>query len=66
MKYSTGNGVAKELKHMAYGIMVWGLPKGVSGVLGEGRQKGKNWDNCNSIINKIQFFKKSTKKKIKS
>ena len=28
------------------------------GVQGRGRIKGENWENCNSIINKI-YFKKS-------
>ena len=27
------------------------------GVLSGGRQRGKNWDNCNSINNKIQLKK---------
>ena len=27
-------------------------------MLGGGGQRGKSWDNCNSIINKIQFKKK--------
>ena len=53
VKYSIGNGVAKELICMTHGheqrcgdcLREWGL-------LGGGRQKGKSWDNCNSIINK--------------
>lgn len=28
------------------------------GVLGSWGQRGKNWDNHNSLINKIKFFKK--------
>ena len=33
-----------------------GLPEGVRGT-GGGAQRRGNQDNCNSIINKIQFFK---------
>ena len=37
--------------------MVGGLPEGV-GVAGWRDERGKrNWDNCNSIINKIHFKK---------
>ena len=54
VKYSVGNGGAKELIHMTHGheqgcgdcLREWGI-------LGGGRQRGKNWDNCNSISNKI-------------
>ena len=28
---------------------VWGLNVGIGGRLGGGEQRGKNWDNCNSI-----------------
>ena len=35
--------------------MGWGLPGG-RGMLGGGGQRRKNWDNCNSIINKIQLL----------
>ena len=56
VKNSRGNGEAKELictthRHELRG----GLPEGM-GVLGGGG-KGRNWDNCNSIVNKM-FFKK--------
>ena len=36
----------------------WGLTKGAGGTGGE--VKGENWDNCNSIINKIQFKRKKS------
>ena len=29
------------------------------GVQGGGEYRGKNWENCNSLINKIYFKKKS-------
>ena len=34
---------------------VWGLPEG--GGVGWRGQRGKNWDGCNSLINKIKFKK---------
>ena len=43
---------------------VWGLTVGVGSGLGGGGQKGKNWDNCNSIDNKI--FKLTNKIKFKT
>ena len=54
VKYSIGNGVAKEFIHMTHGheqlwgdcLREWRSPVG-------GGQRGKNQDNCNSIINKI-------------
>ena len=59
LRADIGNGVAKELICMTHGHeqrrgdcwREWGL-------LGGWRQRGKIWDNCNSIIN----FKKSKKK----
>ena len=43
--------------------MVWGLPKGV-GVSEWRGTKWKNWDNCNSMKNKIKLkFKSNLKKK---
>ena len=33
--------------------VVWGLTVGIRGELGGGKQREKNWDNCNSINNKI-------------
>ena len=56
MKYSLGNRVARELIHMTHGHEQWRrdcLKELGGGVLGGGGQRGKNWDNCNSIINKI-------------
>ena len=38
---------------------VWGLPEGVGWGLGGGGQRGKNWDNCKSINNKIRFKNRS-------
>ena len=32
---------------------------------GRGRAEGGNWDNCNSIINKIYFKKRNLEKNIK-
>ena len=56
IKYSTGNGVAKELIPMTHGhdqrcgdgLSEWG-------VLVEEQKGGKNWDNCNSKFNRINF-----------
>ena len=58
VKYSIGNAVAKELIPMTHGHEQWcgDCLRGWM-VLGGGGQKGKNQDNCNSIINKIQFKK---------
>ena len=40
---------------MTYGPeLSGGLMEGM-GVLDRGEQRGKSWDNCNSIINKISF-----------
>ena len=36
---------------------------GGRGVPGKGGQRGKYWDNCNSIINKIYIKKEREKKK---
>ena len=33
-----------------------GMLEGMGG-LGGGGQRGKNWENCNGIINKIHFIK---------
>ena len=49
VKNSRGNGEAKELTCMTHG---GGLPEGM-GILDGAGQRAKNWDNCNSIINKI-------------
>ena len=54
IKYSIGNGVAKELIHMTHGHEQWcGKCLREWGVLGRQEQRGKNQDNCNQIINKI-------------
>ena len=56
-KNSIGNGVAKELTCMSHGHgLRGGLLEGIGVPYGE-EQRGKNWDNCNSTINKIQFEK---------
>ena len=58
VKYSTGNGVAKELIGMTYGnVLREELLREWEILSGEG-QKGKNWDNCNSMINKTYFKKR--------
>ena len=63
VKNSIGNGEAKELTCTTHGHEL----RGVAGLLegrklpgGEG-QRGKNWDNCNSIISKIYLQKKKMK-----
>ena len=58
VKYSIGNGVAKEFIHMTYGHeQWWGDCLREWGCWVEGGQRRKNQDDCNSIINKIQFNK---------
>ena len=57
VKNSIGNEEAKELICATHGHE---LRRGVEGIaggneLGGGRQSEENWDNCNSIINKIYF-----------
>ena len=42
---------------------VWGLTVGAEGGLGGGRQREKNWDNCNSV-NKSKKKKKRMKKSL--
>ena len=55
VKNSIGNREAKELISTIHGHELrWGLLEGRQ-VLGGGRQRGKNWDNYRSIINKIYF-----------
>ena len=54
VKYSIGNGVAKELIGMTHvHEQYYGDCPRNWGVLGGGRQRRKNWGNCNSIINKL-------------
>ena len=58
VQYSIGNGVAKEPLHMTHGHETWcGDCLREWRVLGGVGQRGKIWDNCNSIINKISFKK---------
>ena len=54
VKNSIGKGEAKELTCTTHGheLRVGGLLKGRR-VLGGGGERRKNWDNCNSVINKI-------------
>ena len=53
LRASVGNGEAKELICMTHGHeQRWGNHWTELGVLGGGGQSGKNWDNCNTIINK--------------
>ena len=33
--------------------VVWGLPEGLWWGLGGGGRRGKSWENCNNINNKI-------------
>ena len=57
VKNSVGNGEAKEFICTIHGheLRREGLLEG-RGVLSRGG-KGENWDNCNSLINKIYFKK---------
>ena len=67
VKNSMGNREAKELMFMAHGHQLtggWGRCWKVGVVWdreGDKRERGikgyKNWDSCNSIINKIYFKK---------
>ena len=48
-----GNGVAKKCIYITHGYELRvGLLEGMGGTRWSGA-KGENWDNCNSIINKI-------------
>ena len=54
VKYSRGNGEAKELIRMTCGHEQWcGDCLRDGGVLGGREQRGENWDKCNSVVNKI-------------
>ena len=53
VQYSIGNRVHKEITHMTHGHEQWcGDCLREWGVLGGGGLRGKNWDNCISIIKK--------------
>ena len=54
VKYSIGNGVAKEFIGITHRYEQW-WGDGLGGL--GGRQRGEYWNNCNSIINKIQLNK---------
>ena len=54
VKHGIGNGVALELIGMTCGHEQWcGGCLGEWAVLGGVGQRSKNWDNCDSIIDKI-------------
>ena len=54
VQYSIGNEVAEEFLYMTHGHEQWcGNCLREWGGVGGGGQRGKNWDNCNNIINKI-------------
>ena len=55
VKNSRGNGESKEVTHTTHGHELRAATAGGKGVPGRGGQREKNWDNCNSIINKIYF-----------
>ena len=58
VKNSVGNGEAKELICMTHGHELRGKElMEAMGILGGGGQRGKNWDNYNSIIYKIYLKK---------
>ena len=61
VKNSMGKGETRELTHRTHGHELrWGvLHKGL-GILGGGGQRGKNWDNCHSIINKMYLKPEKT------
>ena len=61
VKHSIEKGEFKELICTTHGHKLRGLLLEGRGVPGRGT-KGKNWDSCNSIINKI-YFKKIKRKK---
>ena len=55
VKNSIGDGEAKELICMIHGNELRGQIAGGTGGVGWRGAKEENWDNFNSIINKIQF-----------
>ena len=52
-----GSEEAKDLICVTGGHELRGRITGGSGVPGGGKQRGKNWDNCHNMINKIYFLK---------
>ena len=56
VKNSIGNGEVKELICMTHGHELKGGWLEGRGIFRGRAQRGKNWDNCNSIINKIYFL----------
>ena len=54
VKKIMGNGEARELICTTHGYELrgWGKLLEGRGIVGRGGQRGKNWDDCNSIINK--------------
>ena len=58
MQNSIGNGEAKEVTCMTHGHELRVVMAGRNGGYWIKGTKGKNWDNCNNMINKIFFFLK--------
>ena len=58
-KNSIGNGEAKEFICMTHGHEIRGRIMVGEGMQGGGGIKEGEWDNCNSIINKIYLKKKT-------
>ena len=68
LRPSIGNGKAKELICMTHRHeQRRGDHQRECGILDRQGQRGKNWDNCNSIINKnkIKIIWKGDKEKVK-
>ena len=55
VKNSIGSGEAKEIICVTHGHELRGSGAGEKGVQGRGNKERVKWDNCNSIINKIQL-----------
>ena len=63
-KNSVGNVEAKELIYMTHGHALQGGNVGGRWCAGQRGVKGGEWDNCNSIINKL-YLKNQKKKEVK-
>ena len=63
IKNRIGNREAKELTCTTHGHELRGGSLEGKGEPGRGEERGKNWDNCNSIINKV-YFKNGTNKDV--